>query len=263
MGSGDMSSGDMGSGDMGAGPAHTVEPVTVWDVDLSSAPDHRAACRTLLSQDELGRADRFVRDGDHHRFVASHAALRLVLGRHLGADPRALAFSATAAGKPYLAGVFAGTCRFSLSNSGERALVGLSPSAEIGVDVEEMRAMPDLLLIARAHFAAGEIAALEALAPDDLTAGFFACWTRKEAVAKATGQGLSLPLDSFAVSVTPGEARLLAMPGGTRDWSLHPLATAPGYAAAVAVAAAGADCRCRHLPPDWPSLIAAATQQPR
>ncbi|MCC0804975.1 4'-phosphopantetheinyl transferase superfamily protein [Methylobacterium sp. W2] len=243
------------------GRTSTASYVTVWDVDLTQALDHRAKCRDLLSDDETARASRFARDVDRWRFEASHAALRLVLGDRLGLDPRDLAFGATPSGKPYLAGKLSGACRFSLSHSGSRALIGLSSSAEIGIDVEEVRPMPDLLRIARAHFAREEIAALEALSPRDLTAAFFACWTRKEAVAKATGQGLSLPLDSFVVSVTPERAELLAMPDGTNAWSLHALPTAPGYAAALAIMAANVDCVRRTLPPDWAAGLSAISQQ--
>ncbi|WP_036302355.1 4'-phosphopantetheinyl transferase superfamily protein [Methylobacterium sp. 77] len=231
----------------------SAEPVTVWDIDLTPAVAHRTDCLALLSDDEIARTARFVRDEDRLRYAASHASLRIVLGRYIGADPRELTFATEASGKPYLAGAVAGSCRFSLSHSGTRALIGLSPSTDIGVDVEEMRSMPDLLRIARAHFAATEIAALEALGPSDRRDAFFACWTRKEAVAKATGQGLSLRLDSFAVSVSPAKAALLAMPGGTTDWSLHAVPTVPGYAAAIAVAAANAGFVRHVLPPDWPA----------
>ncbi|WP_027171206.1 4'-phosphopantetheinyl transferase superfamily protein [Methylobacterium sp. 10] len=236
-------------------------PVTVWDVDLTQAIDHRAKCRDVLSDDEIARATRFVRDVDRWRFEASHAALRLVLGHRLGSDPRGIVFGTTPSGKPHLVGEQAGSCRFSLSHSGSRALIGLSSLVEIGVDVEEIRPMPDLLRIARAHFARREIAALEALGPRDLTAGFFACWTRKEAVAKATGQGLSLSLDSFAVSVTPETAELLAMPDGTTAWSLRALSTAPGYAAAIAIMAANVGCVRRTLAPDWAAGLSAISQQ--
>ncbi|MCJ2132428.1 4'-phosphopantetheinyl transferase family protein [Methylobacterium sp. E-045] len=236
-------------------------PVTVWDVDLTQAIDHRATCRDLLSDDERARASRFVRDVDRWRFEASHAALRLVLGLRCGSDPRALVFGATPSGKPHLVGEQAGSCRFSLSHSGSRALIGLSSSAEIGVDVEEMRPMPDLLRIAQAHFAPREIAALETLAPRDLTVAFFACWTRKEAVAKATGQGLSLRLDSFAVSVTPERAELLAIPEGTAAWSLHALPTAPDHLAAIAIMAADTGFLRRTLPPDWAAGLSTISQR--
>lgn len=251
------------SGNRASDRARSDESVTVWDVDLTLSDEHRARCRDLLSDDEKARADRFVRDADRWRFEASHAALRLTLGHRLGSDPRGIVFGAEPSGKPYLAGAAAGACRFSLSHSGSRALIGFSSSAEIGVDVEEVRPMPDLLRIARAHFAGCEIAALEALEPGELTAAFFACWTRKEAVAKATGQGLSLRLDSFAVSVTPDIAELLAMPGGTKEWSLHALPAAPGYSAALAVRAADIGCLYQALPPDWPTGRAAIWQQGR
>ena len=244
---------------MSACPWPSTDPgprpgIAVWDVDLTAAKSP-AACLAILSEDERARAGRFLRPEDGHRFAASHAALRLLLGRHLGADPRTLAFGRGPAGKPHLAGIWAGACAFNLSHSGGRALIGISPSAEIGVDVEAMRPMPDALGIARAHFAPREVAALEGLDPPDLAEAFFACWTRKEAIVKATGQGLLLPLDSFAVSVSPGHAALLQGPGGVHGWSLHDLAPAPGHAGAIAIAAAGTACERLGLPPDWPSRL--------
>lgn len=236
---------------------------TVWDVDLAVASAHHAACIGLLNAEETARASRFVREADRIRYVTSHAALRFVLGRHLGVDPRALAFATEAAGKPHLAGPWAGACRFNLSHSGERALIGLCPDREIGVDVEEMRPIPDLLRLARAHFAQEEIAALAALSPDALPAAFYACWTCKEAVAKATGRGLSLPLEGFAVSVPPRKAGVLRAPAGTGAWSLHVLPTAPGYAAAAAVPAPDTPCLRIPLPPDWAKSLPPAAQQGR
>ena len=72
---------------------------------------------------------------------------------------------------------------------------------------------------------------------------FFNCWTRKEAYIKARGEGLSIPLDQFDVSMVPGEpARLLKTrndPAEASRWSLVHLAPEPGYAAAVAVEGQG------------------------
>jgi len=89
---------------------------------------------------------------------------------------------------------------------------------------------------------------LRRLPKDDQYEAFFNCWTRKEAYIKAKGEGLSMPLDRFAVTLAPGEAAALLE---TRDdpqeasrWSLRELHPGPGFAAAVAVEGDGWNLKC-------------------
>lgn len=184
-------------------------PSEVWVVDLAVAEQRKQACLAVLSGEEQERADRFLRPSDRDRFIVSHAASRLVLGRALVADPGALVFAAGPAGKPELAGPWSGTLEINLSHSGECALVGLSTHARIGVDIEVVRDLPDALRMARNHFAAEEVAALERCDPTTLTRAFLACWTRKEAFVKASGVGLSVPLDRFSVTIPPRPAAII------------------------------------------------------
>lgn len=227
----------------------------VWIVDLALSQARLARCAAVLGPQERDRADRFLRPADRARYTASHAALRLILARALGGDPGEIAFAAGPAGKPELAGPARGLGAFNLSHSGTRALVGLTRGAEIGVDVEAIRPLPDALRIARAHFSSDEATALAAVASADVERAFFGLWTRKEAVVKALGAGLSLPLDRFSVSVPPAAPRLLRIdgPGG---WTLADVAAGPGTAATVAVRAVDAAITTRRLPPDWPDAIA-------
>ncbi|MDP4021180.1 4'-phosphopantetheinyl transferase superfamily protein [Methylobacterium sp. NEAU 140] len=219
-------------------------------VDLALTAQDLARCAAILDPGERARAARFLRPEDRDRFVASHAALRLLLGQALGTDPAAVAFTAGPAGKPELAGAARGALHFNLSHSGRFALVGLARAA-IGVDVEAVRPLPDALRIARGQFAPDEAAALAALPRGQVEAVFFGLWTRKEAVVKALGAGLSLPLARFSVSLPPAEPRLLRMPGGAAAWSLAAVEVGPGAAATVAVAAPDAVIAVRTLPPGW------------
>ena len=226
----------------------------IWIVDLALSPDQLDLCEAVLGADERDRAGRFLRPADRARYRASHAALRLILGQSLGIAPLVIRLEAGAAGKPELAGSARGALDFNLSHSGGRALIGLARGAAIGVDVEEIRPLSDALRIARSHFAPDEAAALAASLPDDIETAFFGLWTRKEAVVKAIGTGLSLPLDRFSVSVPPARPRLLRMARGVA-WTLADIACGPDYAATVAVQSAEAEIAVRHLPPGWPSLL--------
>ena len=242
-------------------PSPAMTPTTsteVWVVDLAIADDRTRACLAVLSAAEQARATRFLRRADRDRYVVSHAAVRHVLGRALDADPRALVFSAGPAGKPELAGPWSGCLEINLSHSGERALIGLSARARIGVDIETIRSLPDALRMARNHFAPDEVAALERCDPSSLLHAFLACWTRKEAFVKAAGVGLSVPLDRFSVTVPPVPAGLVAIAGDAaraHDWSLHHLDPAPGYIGAVAIEAPDALCTVRTLPADWAETL--------
>ncbi|WP_375466185.1 4'-phosphopantetheinyl transferase family protein [uncultured Methylobacterium sp.] len=225
----------------------------VWTVDLALSEARLACCAALLSPEEAARVDRFLRREDGDRYRASHAALRLILAAALDAAPAEIAFTTGPAGKPELAGRLAGALRFNLSHSGTRALVGVARRTAIGVDVEALRPIPDALRIARAHFSAQEVAALAAAPRSAIEACFTGLWTRKEAVVKALGAGLSLPLDRFTLTLPPAAPRLLAIADDAPEaWSLHHLEPGPGTVGTAALRAADAGVALCALAPTWP-----------
>lgn len=225
-------------------PDASVSPadVDIWRIGLGPDPALRSSLRSNLSQNERGRAERFVFAEDRDRFIIAHGALRAILGRYLRTHPTDIAFGETNYGKPFLeanCGRDADSLRFNLSHSGDQALCAVTRSREIGVDIEQVREDFDVYEIADRFFSPGEVAALRALPQASLREGFFTCWTRKEAYIKARGEGLSMPLDRFEVSVAPGsEARLLSARGeaaGAPEWALRAFDPGEGYVAALAV----------------------------
>ena len=112
--------------------------------------------------------------------------------------------------------------------------------------------MAEMADIAQRNFAPTEFDEWRRLPDDQRAAGFFACWTRKEAVIKATGDGLSMPLERFIVSMHPAQpARLLAIDGSAEaalQWTMFSFRPAAGVFAAVALRRAGAACRLYRLP---------------
>ena len=177
----------------------------------------------LLAPDEQQRAARFVFEADARRYRAAHGLLRRVVGHYIDAPAASLRFEQGPAGKPHLAGTHAHSgLHFNLSHSGSFGLLGVARHA-LGVDVEQRRPRPDLHALAQANFAPSEVRALLALPAHLQLDGFFACWTRKEAIVKALGGGLSIPLADFDVSVDPRDpASLHALPGHapTSAWTL-------------------------------------------
>ena len=211
-------------------------PDEVRVVVVEVEPGAESWARPLLAPAEVERADRFHFARDRVLFTVAHGALRRVLGAYLGADPAALAFEREAGGRPVLPG---GELHFSLSHSGDRALVAVAPFPRLGVDVEVFRAGLDLARLAERNYTPAERGELAAAGADPRA--FFRVWTRKEAYVKALGKGLYHPLADFDVSAGP-EARFLAFRDGSRleGWSLVDLDLGPGRAGALAAGRPGA-----------------------
>lgn len=180
------------------------------------------------------------------RFVAARAALRGILAAYLGAQPNELWIDTDELGKPRVAGA---PC-FNVSHSVNRAVVALALSP-VGVDIECVEERPGLLGIAEWGFADAEVTALRQHDSDSFAAAFYGCWTRKEALAKAVGLGLGLPLRSFEVSVPPEPARLIASGDGRLSagtWTVRDLEAGPGFAGAVAARGQIENVIARHWP---------------
>jgi len=218
-------------------PPLTVGEIHVWKALVPGDCSDTALIKPCLSADEMSCASRFHHARDRRRFIAARSQLRLLLGQYLGRAPEAIRFHYNDFGKPFVpdsAGL-----GFNVSHAGDLVLYAFARKAEIGVDVEPIRDDFPVEDIARHYFPPAEVAVLDGL-PDHLKhRAFFDCWTRKEAYIKARGKGLSIPLDSFDVSLAPGEpARLLRIgdqAARTADWSLFDLRPAPGYAGALAI----------------------------
>ncbi len=210
----------------------------VWTLDVGAAERIRLA--TLLSSDEQARAARFVFDRDRERYIVGRGRLREVLARELGGDGAGLTFSYTEHGKPFLDGA---ALRFNLSHSEGVAALAVAHDVDLGVDVEFVRPLKED--IAARYFSRAEMAALAKLADGDQLEGFYRCWTRKEAVVKAIGEGLSRALDSFDVTVAKNAPASIERLEGdeARHWKLEHFTSAAGFVGAIACRTAGAPVR--------------------
>lgn len=164
-----------------------------------------------LSADEAERARRFHFVQDRNRYIARRGVLRQILSYYQNCPPSEVSFTYQAWGKPQLAHSPSLTrdLRFNLSHSGDAALYAITSGRDIGVDIELIRPEIEWAEIASSFFAPREIAELRRLPAHSRSRGFFFCWTRKEAYLKARGDGLSVALDAFEVSLAPGDAPAL------------------------------------------------------
>jgi 4'-phosphopantetheinyl transferase len=207
--------------------------VDVWTADLDHVAD---VGEGVVSEDERARARRFRHAVDRERYVACRALLRRLLADRLDVSPGSIGLAVGPHGKPYVAYPPA-RLEFNVTHSRHLALVALSPTLPVGIDVERIDPELDWRPLSRRFFAADEHRAIELLADEDRRAGFFACWTRKEAVVKAMGAGLSYPLDDFEVTVDPRAAPELLGRGPTMeadDWALRDLDAGEGFRACLA-----------------------------
>lgn len=218
----------------------TKDTVQVWRASLQRSTTYVQSLLQTLAPDERQRAARFRFAEHRRRFIVARGVLRAILGRYLGQEPHCLEFCYSPHGKPALISTREGDrMRFNLSHSHEMVLYAFTSHREVGVDVEYIRSNVAYKEIADRFFSPREVMTLHSLPAHLQQEAFFLCWTRKEAYIKARGDGLTLPLDSFDVSLTPGDPAMLL---ATRDdplnvsrWKLQHLVPGPGYVAALAV----------------------------
>jgi 4'-phosphopantetheinyl transferase len=216
-----------------ASPTLHADEVHLWRASLNCDLPVLSRLEATLSPDETARANRFVLLKDRSHFVAARGILRELLGAYLRSSPANLQFSYGNHGKPALESkTSSSSLQFNLSHCGGLAVYAFSFGRRLGIDVEQIRPQLAGEDIARRYFATRELAELRTLPPRLQSEGFFLCWTRKEAYVKAQGGGLSIPLDSFTVSLTPGQPEDLQTEDSAQ-WSLHSLDPCPGYVAAV------------------------------
>jgi 4'-phosphopantetheinyl transferase len=229
----------------------------VWLVRLEVASPQLDELERTLSADEIARADSFYFERDRRSFVVARGILRATIANYLATTPSALRFSYNEFGKPRLEGSRE-VCdlAFNVSHSGGSALIAIALDRDVGVDIEMINDSVRTEEVAKHFFSASEVAALARLPQSLRTAGFFNCWTRKEAYIKARGMGLSIPLDSFDVSLIPGEPADLIRtedPLDSLNWKIENLEIDSRYAGAIA--AAGRNWKVARL--DWrPSVKA-------
>jgi len=192
-----------------------------------------------LSLDERSRAERFHFAKDRNHFIVARGLLRAILGSYLRMPPARLHFSYAEKGKPGLATRDTGPLNFNLAHSHQMVIYALSRERELGIDIEFIREDLADETVAQRFFSSQEVHALLALPAEYRKEGFFNCWTRKEAYIKARGEGLSMPLSKFDVSLAPGEpAQLLRNhtdPEETSRWTMRALEMPAGYVAAIVV----------------------------
>jgi 4'-phosphopantetheinyl transferase len=205
----------------------------IWLAWLDVETQELTRLRSYLNREEVSRAERFVFPRDRNHFIVARGRLRELLGKYLHCPPNAVQFKTGRYGKLSL---FDDRDRlhFNLSHSHGLAIYGICMGREIGIDTEKTRPGFAGGEIAQRYFSASEQQELAEVPQEIRDTAFFLCWTRKEAYIKAHGDGLQIPLDSFDVSLTPGQPEQLRSADCDR-WSMRSFIPAPEFVAAIVV----------------------------
>jgi 4'-phosphopantetheinyl transferase len=214
----------------------SIQPgeIHVWVFNLEGIDQSKYYWGLTLSEDELDRSKRYVFEKDRLRFTLGRGILRQLLSLYTGIDPAEIKYLTNPYGKLFLPSY---SLSFNISKSFDRIAFAFSMEAEIGVDIEQIRPIPDLTSLMEFCFSPEERAELSIQTPAAQLEAFYHVWTQKEAFLKAQGTGLTMSLQDISVSVDPDKpGRLIKFKGG--DASLYQMIShvpEPGCRLAVCV----------------------------
>ena len=215
----------------------------VWWARRQDAADR---FRALLDETERRRLTAYRRDADRERFLVGCVLAKAALAGYAGLRPADVRFDRTCGrcGGPHGKPAFAGYgLAHSVAHSGDLVAVAVAGDP-VGVDVEQLDGRPHPLggdgdpeSLGRLVLSAAEQAALAQVPSAGRARAFLTAWTRKEAVTKATGDGIRAAFSEVVVAADAGPPRVVAWPypRSPRDVSLLDLDAAAGYVAALAV----------------------------
>lgn len=181
-------------------PFKTIGSVSVVHVNLSAETPWENDAAAWLDEQEWERYRRYEHEGVRRRFLLTRAALRAILCEELECENEQLHFEKSRYGKPHvLVNERPVTASFNVSHSGNHGLIAYSPEGLLGVDVEVRDAKRDLSLLVDTVLNASEKTALALAQGSERTHLFFKLWTLKEAILKASGEGLALDATSIKI----------------------------------------------------------------
>ena len=215
-----------------------AEQIHVWRAYLDVPRATVARLRQTLSPEEKARADNYHFEIDRDRFVVARANLRNIISHYVAANAAEIRFKYSAHGKPSIAAPpKAAQLHFNLAHSSGLALYVVTLEREIGVDLEQIHPEFAVDEIAQRFFSANELAEVDSLVVGERSRAFFDCWTRKEALLKAKGTGLSDRLDEIDLTPFSDESAIILKADQDEDfcWFVRTIDVGSDFAAAVAV----------------------------
>ena len=218
--------------------------VDVWIFSLDCPRFELQRFSELLSPNEQARCSRFSQTGLAARWTVARARLRQILGSYLDGAPYRDDFAPNAFGKLRIKSTLEQPLHFNLSHSAHVCGVAVCLSGEIGLDIETIDIPP--WDVEPDVFTRRERDELACYTGTEKPLAFYRGWTRKEAVIKAMGRGLSFPLQSLEVGLSRTEPRLHRLGSDDNpDWTITGLEKEDVWVGALAMRTAGASIEVR------------------
>ncbi len=229
------------------------QEVQIWLAHLVESDSQLQRFWSFLAPDEQERANRFRFAEHQKRFIACRGILRSLLGRYLDQDPVQLRFDYGPQGKPVLSPHTGWVnLQFNLSHSQDYAVYAIAQQS-VGIDLEYIRPLTDLEHLTDRFFSAREHQAIQALPIEQQAIAFFRHWTCKEALLKASGQGLG-NLQAVEISLDEHQVQVLRLdhqPEPLNNWTVSLFYPVSGFVAAIASATAAVRYSFQRWPDTW------------
>ncbi len=216
-------------------PLLSSSELHLWSISTDVASDILDGYKNALSEKELARAPFFEFKHVRDNYIVSQGALRMLLSGYLDIPPDMLQLGRRSKGKPFSLddpGLF-----FNMSNSGKFAVIVFSRDGEVGIDLEQIRPLPDLDEMIERNFTASEIKFI-LKKPEERTRRFFLFWTVKESYLKALGEGMRLPPDHLEFAIENDQIRQLSVKGvfEQEDWYFKEFSPSNDYVGTITYA---------------------------
>lgn len=209
--------------------------VKVYHFPLNAISSWISKLRNCLAIDEIERANRFLFKADQDQFIFCRGVLRLILSNYLSCAPAMVCFEYGTKGKPRLSALHHNMrIEFNLSHTKDYALIAITGSRQLGIDIEYNRSIANLESLLTTTLAKNEINFIKFLPISLQRKAFLHYWTQKEAFTKSLGAGLENSMSEYDL----GDWKQLEKKILNNQWTILDIspniAGTEGYIAALA-----------------------------
>lgn len=201
----------------------TKQQIHLWYISLNTTESLNSLF-SILSIDEQQKANDFYSNKHRTSYILRKSALRQILSQYCMTNPNAINFKYTYYQKPYFK-INPFNLQFNMSHSYNMAILAITKKHSIGIDLECIQPMENVIDIANQFFSPQEYSKFVLVPSSQKIKTFYTIWTRKEAFVKAIGEGLYYPLNAFEVTFLPTEPiKILKINNSTAEaakWSLN------------------------------------------